>query len=49
MTAAEPWPEVLCGYRETRITGTWECVKPVGCNGQHYLVRLVQRAEVSEL
>ena len=42
MTDPEP---VICGFRETRITGTWECVAPVGCDGKHYLVRLVQTAQ----
>lgn len=43
VTAAEPWPQVLCGHRETRLTGTWECVRPVGCDGAHRLVQLVTR------
>lgn len=41
MTAAEPFPAVICGYRETRITGTYECVvsDPDHACG-HYLIRL---------
>lgn len=34
--------QVICGYRETRTDGTVECVRPVGCLGPHYLIRLVQ-------
>lgn len=36
------YPPVICGYRETRPDGNYECVRPTGCLGPHYLVRLVQ-------
>jgi hypothetical protein len=48
MTARDTRPEpVVCGYREQRTTGTWECVKPVDCDGGHYLVRLVSTGAAS--
>lgn len=36
---------VICGQRETRMTGTWECINPVGCDGGHYYVLLNQKPQ----
>jgi hypothetical protein len=39
---------IICGQRETRVTGTWECVAPYGhTNSAHYYVLLVSRPEAS--
>ena len=38
----EPW---ICGYRERDGHGIKECVGYPDHDGQHYLVRLVQRVE----
>ncbi len=49
MTAEpEPAPDVICGHRETRISGTWECVQPVDHPDRgHYWVRLNDSKEES--
>jgi hypothetical protein len=48
VTAPDPRPEpVVCGARENRTNGTWECVGRVGHerdNLPHYWVRLVTKA-----
>lgn len=44
MTAAD-YPQVMCDYRITTETGSYECTKPVGCDGDHKLVRLVRYGE----
>lgn len=45
MTADDLTTAVICGAKETRPDGRYECVRPPGHDDQaHYWVRLVQRA-----
>lgn len=46
LEAAVDHPQIVCGARETRTSGTWECIAPPQhADRAHYFVLLQQREE----